>query len=87
MEAVVKLVDDFELDGTGSATAWNQTGWMSIIPIKGASKAKTCMKVLYSATGIYCLFDCEDHLLMCSGLKDNDELWNEDVIEAFFLAR
>ncbi len=84
MEAVVKLVEDFELGGTGGAPAWNQSPWLPIIPIKGASKSVTRMRIVYSTTGIYCQFDCEDHLLMCTELQDNDDLWNEDVVEAFF---
>jgi hypothetical protein len=55
-----------------------------VLPIKGISTALTQAKIVYSSAGIYCLFDCQDHLLMCSDLKDHDDLWNEDVVEAFF---
>jgi hypothetical protein len=84
MDAVVRLVDDFELDGTGAAPQWNHAAWWPLIPIKGPSTATTRVKLLYSSTGLYCHYDCEDHLIMCTELKDNDDLWNEDVIEAFF---
>ncbi len=84
MNATVKRIDDFELDGTGSARAWNAAEWMPILPIKGVSSAATRCKIAYSSTGIYCLFECADHLLKCTDLKDNDDLWNEDVVEVFF---
>jgi hypothetical protein len=84
MNATVKRIDDFQLTGDGSAPAWSAAEWLSILPIKGKSGAATRAKVACSSTGIYCLFDCEDHLLNCSSLKDGDDLWNEDVVEAFF---
>jgi hypothetical protein len=84
MNATAKRIDDFELDGSGSSAAWNAAEWMPIIAIKGISSAATRCKIAYSSTGIYCLFDCDDHLLKCSDLKDHDDLWNEDVVEAFF---
>jgi hypothetical protein len=84
MQTTVTRVDDFELDGRGSAPAWNAAPWLAILPIMGTSTVGTRAKILYSQTGIYCLFDCEDHLLACTNLRDNDALWNEDVVEAFF---
>jgi hypothetical protein len=84
MTTTVKRVDDFELDGSGSSPAWNAAEWLPILPIKGVSTAATRAKMVYSSSGIYCHFECDDHLLMCSNLKDNDDLWNEDVVEAFF---
>jgi len=84
MSATVKRIDDFELDGAGTAAAWNSAEWLPIIPIKGVSTAGTRAKIVYSDTGIYCLFDCVDHLLKCTHLQDNQDLFNEDVVEAFF---
>jgi hypothetical protein len=84
MEARIRCVDDFELEGTGTASAWNNADWLAILPIKATATHATQVKVVYSNTGIYCLFDCVDHLLMSTGLKDNQDLWNEDVVEAFF---
>jgi hypothetical protein len=84
METVLKRVEDFAVDGTGEASAWQSADWLAILPIIGPSTADTRMKAVYSSTGIYCLFDCEDDLLYCTALKDNDDLWTEDVVEAFF---
>jgi Carbohydrate-binding family 9 len=84
METIVARVDDFELDGTGTVPAWESADWLTIQPVVGPSTAATRAKILYSTTGVYCLFDCEDNLLYCTALKDNDDLWEEDVVEAFF---
>jgi len=82
--AFIKRIEDFELDGTGTASAWNSAAWLPLLPIKGISTFVTRAKVVYSSTGIYCLYDCADKILTCTDLKDNDNLYNEDVIEAFF---
>jgi hypothetical protein len=84
METVVTLVEDFQLDGTGSAPAWNAAEWLALLPIKGNGKYESRAKVIYSSLGVYCLFDCVDRVLTCTNLKDNDHLFNEDVVEAFF---
>jgi len=84
MVTSVRRTDDFELDGTGISAAWSHAEWMPILPIKGVATHSTRAKIVYSITGIYCLFDCEDHLLMSTGLPDNADLWNQDVVEAFF---
>jgi hypothetical protein len=84
LETTVRRVDDFELDGTGTAPAWDSAHWLPILPIKGIGTHQTQAKVLYSSKGVYCLFDCRDAHLTSTGLKDNHDLWNEDVVEAFF---
>jgi hypothetical protein len=84
METVVKQVEDFAVDGTGKAAAWNQTDWLTILPLKGIGDYSTRAKIVYSSTGLYCLFDCDDRKLSCTELKDFDKLFNEDVVEAFF---
>ena len=84
METTVKLVDDFELTGDGSAAGWQHAAWLPLTAVKGIGSHPSKAKVVYSPAGIYCLFDCEDLVLTCSNLKDNDDIWNEDVVEAFF---
>jgi hypothetical protein len=84
VETQIRRVDDFELDGTGSAGAWNSAEWLTVVPIKGIATHATQAKMVYSAAGVYCLFDCADHLLMSTALKDHADLWNEDVVEVFF---
>ena len=41
------------------------------------------VKVIYSETGIYFLFDCKDQKLTSSMKADNLNLWEEDVVEVF----
>jgi hypothetical protein len=84
METIVKRVDDFELDGAGGAAAWNSAPWLPLLPIKGIGTHASRARILYSSTGIYCLYDCADELLTCTHLKDHENLFNEDVVEAFF---
>lgn len=84
MQTLVGRTDDFEVDGCGSSPRWADTDWLPIHPLKEGSGFITRAKLLYSLTGIYCLFDCADHFLTCTDLKDHDDLWNEDVVEAFF---
>lgn len=84
MHALVKRTDDFSLDGSGSLLSWNGADWLGLRPLSQLSSFTTRAKVLCSTTGIYCLFDCEDRLLACTGLKDHNDLWTQDVVEAFF---
>jgi hypothetical protein len=80
----LQRVEDFAVDGSGRAPAWSAADWLPIPPIKGPGTYPTRAKVLYSALGIYCLFDCDDRVLTSTGLGDNQDLWTEDVVEAFF---
>ena len=43
----------------------------------------TRAKVLYSETGLYFLFQCEDRSLQATLQADYEELWWEDVVEIF----
>lgn len=45
---------------------------------------QTQFKILYSDKGIYCLFRCEDSIITSTIKEDFGDLFNEDVIEAFF---
>ena len=44
---------------------------------------ETKVKVLYSATGIYFLYYCQDAKLTTTMQADNMNLWEEDVVELF----
>jgi hypothetical protein len=39
---------------------------------------------LYSDSGIYCLYNCEDKKITSTLKEDFSNLWTEDVVEAFF---
>jgi hypothetical protein len=47
------------------------------------SPYSTKVKVLYSGTGLYFLFDCEDKKLTTTITGDNKNIYTEDVVEVF----
>jgi hypothetical protein len=78
-------VADFELTGDGGAPAWNAASWIELVPIDGGGESyRTRAKLLWSERGIYVLVDNEDRKLSNTALGDNDDLFKEDVVEAFF---
>ena len=83
MPATVSRVNDFDLTGDGTNPAWHQIPWFNLPPIKGPARYTTRVKIVYSAAGFYCLFDCQDRRISCTGLNDNDELYTQDVVELF----
>jgi hypothetical protein len=82
---VVKKTKDFELTGNGSAAEWNTTDYLELPKRRsGTINYKTKMKILYSESGIYCLYQCEDNKITSTIKADFEDIYNEDVIEAFF---
>lgn len=75
---------DFEITGDGSSPQWGKAEWVDLPQRREFGEAfSTRMKILYSATGIYFLFDCEDRRLTATLREDFLDLWNEDVVEVF----
>jgi hypothetical protein len=76
---------DFNITGDTLSTAWRAAPWI-LLPQRDVSieSKHTRAKLLYSDSGIYCLFWCEDTLTTASLKKDFTDLYNEDVVEAFF---
>lgn len=81
---VVKHTTDFKLSGTGVANAWKMTEWVPLEKRKGASEYVTQVKLLYSDSGIYSLFYCQDQKITSTLKADFANLWTEDVVEIFF---
>ncbi len=80
---VVKC-QDFKVTGDGSSGEWAKAGWIDIPQrVETPVTYRTRAKVLYSETGIYFLFDCEDRVLKATMKEDNMNLWEEDVVEVF----
>jgi hypothetical protein len=76
---------DFEISGEGNVKNWASAPWVSLPQRSGDNvKYKTNAKLLYSDKGIYALFECEDNNITATFTKDNDDLYNEDVVEIFF---
>ena len=80
----VKKSADFEITGNGSAENWTKTEWI-IIPqrLSSGESLTTKVKALYSETGIYFLFNCQDKMLTAAMNSDFMDLWKEDVVEVF----
>lgn len=84
---IVHHINDFDITGDGSSWQWNQTEWISLTQRTNFSNddgRETALKVLYSDTGIYVLFRCDDTTINATFQSDFEELWHEDVVEAFF---
>ncbi len=80
----VRKCQDFTVKGDGSSSAWNNTEWIGLVPQRSDCIAyETKIKVLYSGTGIYFLFHCQDEKLTTTMKADNLNLWEEDVVEVF----
>ncbi len=81
---VIKKCEDFRITGDGSSPEWGNSKWIDLQKQgKVISPYYTKVKVLYSETGIYFLFDCEDTRLSATMMADNLNLWEEDVVEIF----
>jgi len=80
----VKKCIDFEVTGNGLSTQWNKTEWISLPQrVTHPISYQTRAKVLYSESGIYFLFDCEDKKLTSTLKADNLDIYEEDVVEVF----
>jgi hypothetical protein len=80
----VKKCRDFKISGDGRSDNWKNTEWINLV-LQGTNPSvyQTKVKVLYSETGIYFLFDCADKKLTSTMKADNLNLWEEDVVEIF----
>ena len=80
----VKLVQDFEVTGTGEHTAWQQGEWTSLRRRQpDGHPYDSRFKVVYSNTGLYFLMEGTDRKLTATMSEDFMDLWNEDVFEVF----
>lgn len=81
----VKKCNDFDLTGKGDNYEWTKTEWINLIKLDSGGKIYTTkFKVLYSAKGIYVLFNCDDEKITTQYDKDFGYLYNGDVVEVFF---
>ena len=86
----VRATDDFEVTGDGQAAAWNKAEWQSLFRRNGAGDPlaeeptnRTRVKLLYSAKGLYLLFNAADQKLTATFDRDFANLWEEDCFELF----
>jgi len=82
-ELRVIQTDDFEFSGADISMKWNEAHWNYLTP-QSKNGWSTQFKLMWSSSGVYCLFNCEDALLRCDQLGDQSDLWTQDVVEIFF---
>jgi hypothetical protein len=81
----VNKTKDFEITGDGTAINWNDEKWLTLPERKNNGDIYTTkIKILYSDSGIYCLYYCQDNKLTSTLREDFADLFNEDVVEVFF---
>lgn len=83
-ETKVAKTDDFSVSGDGTNLAWKKADWISLTRRgKGGLSYQAQFKLLHSRKGLYLLANCSDAKITAT-MKDFDDLWKEDVFEAFF---
>lgn len=80
----INSVHDFILSGKGDAQEWKKAEWTELPHRAGLNMYTTRVKLLYSETGVYGLFYCEDRRITSTLREDFSDLYNEDVVEVFF---
>lgn len=84
MMRIVKT-SDFEVTAEENSPNWQSVKWITLPQRKKEGAGyQTKIKLLYSDAGIYCLFKCEDKKITATLNGDFLDIYNEDVVEAFF---
>ncbi len=81
---IINKCSDFKVTGSGNSEPWKDASWIALDQ-RGQDTIgySTKVKILYSDTGIYFLFNCRDKKLTSTMKADNLNLWEEDVVEVF----
>jgi hypothetical protein len=80
----VKRCKDFKVTGDGKSVEWQNTGWVKLRQHSSEDPVyETKVKILYSSTGMYLLYNCGDKKITSSMRADYLNLWEEDVVEVF----
>ena len=77
---------DFKVTGDGSTPEWSKATWITFAQRGSSSPYQTRFKILYSDSGIYCLYYCLDNMITATMKGSNMDIFLEDVVEAFFWA-
>lgn len=81
----VVRTSDFELNSSEAKKAWSRTNWTSLTQLdKGVANYDTRFKILYSAIGVYVLFEGKDLKITGNYKEDFSDMYNADVFEVFF---
>jgi len=82
---IVRKCSDFDLTGKDDNNEWSKTEWNYLTKLdEGGKTYTTKFKILYSAKGVYVLFNGDDDKISTQYDKDFDDLYNGDVYEVFF---
>lgn len=86
----VRSTEDFEVTDDGKNDVWSKAEWQSLfrrnsagLPLLEDPSTTTRMKLLYSAKGLYLLFEGADTKLTATFDRDGAHLWEEDCFEVF----
>lgn len=79
----VPATEDFEVTGDGATAAWNRAKWENLRKRSGTLPYETRVKLLYSKTGIYALFEGTDKKVTATHTEDFADLWLEDCFELY----
>ncbi len=83
MPIQIAAADDFALSGRGDHPAWSTAVPYTLPLVQGVSAYATEVRALYSPTGLYVLFDCEDSILTADLTEPFSDLYTQDVVEVF----
>ena len=82
---LVPKCNDFAITGKGNDPEWTKAGWNQLTKLDEGGKPNISkFKILYSATGIYVLFQGDDEKITTKAYKDFESIFNGDVFEVFF---
>ena len=73
----INKTSHFSVTGDGSASNWKDQPWV-ILPQRAGMEVplQTRIKILYSDSGIYCLYSCEDRKITATLKEDFADLYN-----------
>ncbi|HWK07226.1 MAG TPA: carbohydrate-binding family 9-like protein [Puia sp.] len=75
---------DFTVTGKGDNPSWDKAAWNPLQKLDSGGLAyESKFKILYSATGLYILFNGDDQKITTSYEKDFEDLFKGDVFEVF----
>jgi hypothetical protein len=81
----VMKCNDFTVNGDGNNPEWEKTNWHPLTRLDPVGQNyATRFKILYSAKGIYVLFDGRDNRISTNYDQDFQDLFKADVFEVFF---
>lgn len=82
---LVKKCHDFSIKDAALNPEWEKAKWHELSKLDGGgTDYKSQFKIMYSAKGIYVLFDGQDNKITTTFVNDFENLFEADVFEVFF---